>query len=300
MALLCSCGSPLKQAVKTDAPAFTVRLPASTDQSLGSRLRDGQPTDVNPCFRGDMNPQTFSSWSNRTLRYDASGDANLAADFGKVVTASVGGSGHHTIGITLMDMLVNRLDRLYFDASSSCATDETMRTRYQQPNGVIEHVITQVLGAGSIEVNQGQSGAIGVKVHGPPNVPVSVGVNAKGEKVESWKGVNLYIAHLAQPFKVTLKVAAACRLSVATGMTCDLDSCSIKIDAVDQDTASRTERYTATLSCEDGTVTKLSGQTSTYAAAKTAPGVSYSLRLRPSDVAGTYNIDFFRWNVLPL
>lgn len=267
---------------------------------MGSRLLDGQPTDVNPCFRGELDPQTFSSWSNRTLRYDASGDADLAADFGKVVSVSARGGGRHTIGITLSDMFVNRLDRLYFDAASSCATDDALRARYQNPQGVIEHVVTQVLGAGSIEVNQGQGGNGEVKVQGPPNVPVSVGVNAKAEKVETWKGVKLYIAHLAQPFKVTLKVAPSCQLSVASGKTCDLDSCSIKLDAVEQDSASRAELYAATLSCEDGTSTRLSGQTSTYAAAKTAAGVSYSLRLRPTEAAGTYKVDFFRWNVLPL
>ena len=78
--LLCySGGSLLKQAAEAQMSAFTVRaLPASTGSVPGvAKLRDGQPTDVNPCFRGGMNLQTFSSWSNRTLRYDASGDKNL-------------------------------------------------------------------------------------------------------------------------------------------------------------------------------------------------------------------------------
>ena len=117
-----------------------------------------------------------------------------------------------------------------------------MRTRYQQTKRRHWYVITQVLGLAA-------SGQPGVRSHRsqrtwPPNVPVSVGVkNTKGEKVESWKGVNLVHCASGAAVKGDAQVAAACRLSVATGMTCDLDSCSIKIDAVDQDAASRTERY---------------------------------------------------------
>ena len=161
-------------------------------------------------------------------------------------------------------------------------------------------MITKVLGAATISLNEGQSGSASLKVTGPPNVPVSVGPNAKGEQVDTWTGANLYLAQLVQSFRVTRRVAPACQVGVGTGAACELGPCAFRIDTLG-DAAPGGTPYTGTLSCQDATNHEVKALVGNYDGIKTAKGVSYTIRARAVvGKPGLFDVDLFLWNVLPL
>ena len=76
--------------IRADAPGYDARLPASTDHALGVRVEGDQLMQTNVCFGGDIADGSYTSWTNRTLQYDAGGGGDLKADFDKVISVDVG------------------------------------------------------------------------------------------------------------------------------------------------------------------------------------------------------------------
>ena len=155
-------------------------------------------------------------------------------------------------------------------------------------------MITQVLGARTITIEDVQSGGASVDAR-VAKLPIIGAVKSNGKVDSTWSGAKLYLAERVESFKVTYRVAPSCgELPVGTGQTCDLDACSVKIDG-----ASAGEDYGATLSCQGGQSYPIVAKLGAWVGQATGPGVSYSLRCKRSAKAGLFACDFGRWNVLP-
>lgn len=285
--------SPLTMAVKQAAPGFVVKQPALDNAELGRRRYDGQAV-TNDCFVGTQDTTPYTSWASQTLSYSAGGGAQLQGDFGKTITVGASASGNRSVNVTLSGMSVAKLTALYFNAGSACATDAVSRQRYSQPGGAVDAVVTRALQATNISITAASTVNVALNVKADA-LPVNGGANANGQSTSSWQGANLFIASFIEKFKVTLRNAPACKISVGTGQTCNFDPCSFQIDSAGSDGS-----FAGTLSCQGGATYPVASKPGTWQGVNTQPGVSYSLRASVTEQVGIFAIDLLRWDVLSL
>jgi len=293
VALLAAGCSPLAKVVRADFEGFDVKAPAQSDAQLGRRLVGKQP-ETNACYKGTEAP-VAKSWTARTLVYKGGFTGNLKADFGTTLKGEASASGERVTQVTLNNVILSKLSAVNFDPVGTCATDDARRAEYESADGREDLVITQAAKVEKVSIDDTETGQGKVQVDTSVVNGLALGADGGGNSstANSWDGVNLYIAHYVERFHTTLRKAGPCSLSVGNGQTCDLEACSVKLDALGTDNG-----WAGSLSCQDGTSSALSGKLGDWRGVALPNGVSYSLRATGSGQVGLVKLDFMRWNVM--
>lgn len=269
--------------IKTDAPQYRAKAPATGDAELGRRLV-GEQTETNMCFHGDTVVSEFQGWSTRTLTYDGAADGDLQSDFGEVLKVEGEGETSTSITLVLKDVSLTRLDDLFFNGAGPCAVavDED-----DYANGRTEQVITRALKAGEIEIRKSAEAGVGVTVD---TEKVGGEISSETGTTEEWAGLNLYFAHHPESVRVTRFDRVGETLNVGT--TLDLQMCGFTLDAVQE------EGWEGRLSCPEGPTRQLNEQLGSFDAVRMGPGVSYSVRVRGGPGVAQGIVDMHRFNVV--
>jgi hypothetical protein len=296
------CGGPassLAKSVRDMAPDYRFKAPASSEADLGRELRGGQPL-TNACFDGDHKEgEPKSSWSKLQARYDDVLSGELKADFGSTLKVPVSGgaqgSSKQSATVTLTDLHIDQLQGVYLNPRSACATDAATRAGFDAPGGAFVKVITRAIKAGSIDVKA--DSALTSKVSVDLQQAAGVGAITSSDNTDSrtWNGVNLFIADYGECFKVTHQTQTCSNKPIGAGSSCDVASCGFQVKTYDAKTTS----VVGALSCQgDAKPSELTVPLGSWAGEKTAPGVSYSVKVTNGQGLNSLNIELHIWNVL--
>ncbi|APR88491.1 hypothetical protein A7982_13840 [Minicystis rosea] len=274
----------LDKAIKEVAPDYRARAPASGVASLGRRLLGGQP-ETNACFDGDAG-SAAPSWSKVALSYGDVLDGKLHADFGAAikVAPSLGVSSKRSATITLTDLVEDKLSAIYLNASGACTS------LFAEPGTSYARVLTRAIKAGTIEVAADQATTAGLQIDAGSIGGASVeAARTSGRKLQ---GTSLFFADFPECFSVFYQKKECANSPVGPGNVCDLEACSFNIAALDTVRAA----WKGKLSCEGGAAIDLEGTLGEWGKAqKTAPGVTYNVRVLKGAALGTVSIDLRRW-----
>jgi hypothetical protein len=289
----------LGKAVHEMAPSFRFKAPASSDADLGRELRDEKPL-TNACFDGDRGEgQPASSWSKLEASYEDVSGAKLKADFGSILkvpaSASAEASSKQGATVTLTNIKLDQLSGVFLNPKSACATDATARAAFESPSGTMARVITKAIKAGTIDVKTASSasGQLSIDLPGAPGGGASTNKSSAGSLTVN--GVNLYVADFSECFKVTHQTQVCKDKPVGPGSACDVATCSFQVKTFDP----KTNQVAGALSCQgDSKPSEITAALGGYAGEKTAPGVSYSVRVTNGQGLNAVTIELHIWNVL--
>jgi hypothetical protein len=273
-------GTGLNRGIADFAPSYVAMQPATADPSLGRRLRNGQP-EVNRCFLGDTLVRNYPGATSVEIDYTNAADAALSADFGPLVTVGAGGATSGAVHITLADVTLTRLDRLFFDGAGNCANIGATEFGAQS-----EHrVVTRALKAGSVRIawESGTSGQLGLNVR-----EAGGSVRDSAQHDVAYDGTRLYFAYYPEKVQVTRTGVAGDTLGV--GRTVDVGPCGFTLNAVQ-------DRWQGRLSCQGGASFDLTEASGSYASVNVSPGVSYSVRVREGPGVARGTVDVWRYEV---
>lgn len=263
------------------APGYRRKAPASGASELGRRLL-GSQVETNACFLGREAAAPFPSWSRGSMEYESAFDARLTADFGGTIQAEASTGPRTAVTVTLGDVAVVRLDSLFFDPAGGCAQ---VVDSADYLTGREARVLTRALRAGSIEVTTATQGGVGLRV----NTPRVGGVIAsETERSMAWQGTRLFFADY--PERVLVRRADARDRTLAVGQHVDLGTCGFTLRAV------QAGGWEGDVSCQGGRTGSLRAPLGNFATWNSAPGVSYSARVRHAGVAQGV-VDLFQFVV---
>lgn len=270
----------LDSGIRRFAPSYVAMQPAAADPALGRRLLNGQP-EVNRCFLGDTLVQDYRGADSVRIDYASAADAALSADFGPLVTVGAGGATSGAVHITLADVTLTRLDRLFFDGAGSCAGMGATAFGAQS-----EHrVVTRALKAVRVRIGwqSGVSGQLGLNVREAGGT-----VRDSTRHDVSYGGTNVYFAYYPEKVQVTRTGVAGDTLGV--GRTVDVGPCAFTLNAVQ-------DRWQGRLSCQGGASFDLTEASGSYAGVNVSPGVSYSVRVLEGPGVARGTVDAWRYEV---
>ncbi|WP_437994985.1 hypothetical protein WMF26_26660 [Sorangium sp. So ce185] len=274
----------LDKAIKDLAPDYRARTPASGAASLGRRLLGDQP-ETNACFDGDQGTAA-PSWSKVTLHYGDVLDGKLSGDFGAAVKVapSAGVSSKRSASITLTDLVESSLSAVYLDASGACTS------LFAETGTSYVRVLTRAIKAGTLEVAAEEAVAATLAIDASSLGGTSVSASStSGRRLQ---GTSLFFADYPECFSVVYQKRDCAGAAVGPGNVCDLDACSFNVAALDTAGAA----WRGKLSCEGGASIDLGGTLGAWGKAqRTAPGVTYNVRVLKGAFLGTVNIDLRRW-----
>jgi hypothetical protein len=263
------------------APGYRRKAPASGEAELGRRLL-GDQVETNACFVGREAAAPLASWSRGAVAYTSAFDARLTADFGATVQAEATTGPRSAVSVTLGDVEIVRLDSLFFDPAGGCAqvVDSADYLRGREAT-----VLTRALRAGSIEITKSSAGGVGLRVN---TARVGGSIGSETERTTTWQGTRLFFADY--PERVVVRRAEARERTVAVGQHVDLLACGFTLRAV------QPEGWEGDVSCQGGRTGALRANLGNFATWSSAPGVSYSARVRTAGVARGV-VDLFQFTV---
>lgn len=274
----------IDKAVRELAPDYRARTPVSGSAGLGRRLLGGQP-ETNACFDGDQGTAA-PSWSAVVLHYEDALDGKLRADLGPAVSIAppLGASSKRSASVTLTDLEESRLSAVYLNASGACAS------LFAETGTTYVKVLTRAIKAATIDVAAEEAGAVTVAVGAPSTGGASLGAaSSSGRKLQ---GTSLFFADYPECFSVAYDKRDCADAAVGPGNACDLGACSFNVAALDTGGGA----WTGRLSCEGGASRDIGGALGAWGEAqKTAPGVSYNVRVLNGARLGTVSVDLRRW-----
>jgi hypothetical protein len=281
------------------APDYRFKAPASSEADLGRELRGGQPL-TNACFDGDHKEgERPSSWSKLQATYDDVLTGELKADFGSTLKVPISGgaegSSKRSATVTLTNLLIDKLDGIYLNPRSACATDAASRAEFGSPGGAFAKVITRAIKANTIDVKADAAVTGKLSLNLPQAAGVGASMGAGNTDSRTWNGVNLFIADYGECFKVTHQAQTCPNKPIGAGSSCDVQSCGFQVKTYD----AQTTTVVGALSCQgDEKPSELTVPLGSWAGEKTAPGVSYSVKVTNGQGLNSMNIELHIWNVL--
>jgi hypothetical protein len=149
--------------------------------------------------------------------------------------------------------------------------------------------------AGTIDVKADSSVTGKLSLDLPQAIGGGGAVDKNRAGSRTWNGVNLFIADRSECFKVTHQTQSCQSKPIGVGSSCDVATCGFQVKTFDP----KTTKFTGALSCQgDDKPREITEALGSWTGEKTAPGVSYSVRVTSGQGLGAVDIELHIWNVL--
>lgn len=289
------CATPMQDAVRTMAPGYRPKAPASSDDELGRHLVGNQPA-TNACFAGDPTKES-SSWNELKFTYKDVLDTEFSIDLGKVVQvpADVGikAASSRSATVILQDLAITKLNSLYINANSACVSNSQELAAFDRPGGAYMRVLTKAIRAGTVTLEESN------EISGKLNVDVvklgNASVGPKNQTSRTWNGASLFFADYSECFNVMHKRMTCSDVGVGSGDRCNQEPCTVTVNTVDPGTSTS---WTATISCPGSPPQNLGvSESGGWVQYQASPGVTYNVRVQRNPPYVGVKVDFDRWIV---
>lgn len=290
--------TPIQAFLEKQAPGYRSLEPVSSKDPRGTHLVEtsAMTPATNRCFRGELDQQAYSSFSEYTQTYSGGFEAGteLARDFGGALGASVSaGAGRTFNGTIAMGKIEEfRMNNVYFDPSSVCAQTDEALAEIRSGDATFT-VLTRALKAGTIGASSTDGSHISLSL---AVTEFGGRLDQSAQDTQSWKGVQIFFAALPQEYRVGVNQI---QQEVGQGQEIKLGRCSASIQAY----SPVQKRWNGSINCEGGENFPIRRQAVREWTGAGLPqgGVSYSVKFTPvQHKVGVFAAHLIQWTALEI